>query len=153
MALSRHFEPQSVRPVVKYMLYLSPAEKWHAIRQQLLSTCDVPIRWNDFFFVPSADLCDLVELIFRGQWSSTVKEKFSFVWFEFSVSWCFMLANLDGILPQPAPGRLGSVVIVSGVVLAGGSGSGRPPALSTANTQLSAWTTIKPHSLLRCQMW
>lgn len=93
-----HFEPQAVRPVVKYVHYLSPGEKRHAIVQQLWSTCDAPIRWNDFLCLPTADLCRLVELSFRGQWGSVMKEKFSFGWFGFSMSWCFMLANLDGIL-------------------------------------------------------
>lgn len=54
------------------------------------------------------------------------------------VSHAGKLGRSFALLCKPAPGRLGSAVVVSGVALAGGSGFELAPALLTANRKLSA---------------
>lgn len=102
MAASRHFEPQAVRPVVKYVHYLSPEEKCRAAPQG--SSFDPRV-------MPLSDevtscFCQLLTPAILWSWISEVNEvlrwKKFFFWLEFkpefSMSWCLMLANLDGVL-------------------------------------------------------
>lgn len=150
------FEPQAVRPVVKYVHYLSPGAMCHAVEEQLWSLCNAPIRWNGFLvsinswplpscgveFQRSMRFCDERKVFFWLIW--ILRE---LVFHNGKLGWSFVL------LCKPAPGRLGSTVVVGGVALAGGSRSGLVPDLPTANAQLLAWTATKLHSLLRCQVW
>lgn len=87
-----------LRPVVECIHYLSSREKCCDVSSSFGPWFNAAVGSNDFLLPPAADLCCLVELIFRGQWGSVEKEKLSLGWSEFSMCWCFMLVNLDGVL-------------------------------------------------------